>query len=417
MKKITFLLSLVFNISFGQNLTGFSPTNGANGSQFGYKTDADNNNILVASQNNLNPINNIGKVYLFENTENGILQTNTFYPSDALESDEFGSSISIKNDFIAVGSPKNDELGENAGAVYIYKKTNNVWVFSQKITAFNGVVDDNFGQNIKLVNNFLFITSNPINTIAAIPTNEIVYIYNFDGTNWVFTQMILNTSADLSFSKIDFDGNSVLTEQIGFTHIFKKFVLVGSFWEFQNQIIIGNLEENINDFTFNNNKIYVLSDNLNNGCNVKEFSELNNEWQITNTIPIVNFNDQNYTTLEVQNDKLFLGSTSYIFQYIRKFPVLYFKKIGGTWTFQNMIYGNTALNEDDYFGESICTTNDLLIIGAPKEGIIQSGKSYATQLSTLGIKKIDNSVSFVYPNPTKDKLYVQHDEINPIKKI
>ena len=68
MKKITFLLILVFNISFGQNLTGFYPTNGTNGAQFGYKIDADNNNILVASQNNLNLNNNIGKVYLFENT-------------------------------------------------------------------------------------------------------------------------------------------------------------------------------------------------------------------------------------------------------------------------------------------------------------------------------------------------------------
>lgn len=416
MKKITFLLILVFNISFGQNLTGFYPANGANGSQFGYKTDADNNNILVASQNNLNPINNIGKVYLFENTESGILQTNTFYPSDAVPSDEFGSSIAIKNDFIAVGSPKNDELAENAGAVYIYKKTNNIWDFSQKITAFDGASENQFGQNIKFVNDYLFISSYIINTNINLPIKAVIYVYHFDGTNWTFTQNIFSEIDALGFGKIDVDGNSVLIEENGFTTILKKYELVNSNWEFQNQIIIGNLEENINDFSFNNNKIYVLSNDLNFGCNVKEFSDLNNEWQITNTIPI-SFSDQYYSTIEVQNDKMFLGSTSYILQYTRKFPVLYYKKIGANWTFQNPIYGNGPTGEDDFFGQSICTTNDLLVISASKEGIIQIGKTYTTPLSTLGVKNLDKSVGFVYPNPTTDKLFIQNKAIIPIQKI
>jgi len=416
MKNITFILILVFNISFGQNLTGFYPTNVANGAQFGYKIDADNNNILVASQNNLNLNNNIGKVYFFENTVNGINQTNTFYPSDALPSDEFGSAISIKNDFIAVGSPKNDEIAENAGAVYIYKKTNNVWDFSQKITAFDALTEIKFGQNIKFVNDYLFISSYIVNTNINSPIKASIYVYHFDGTNWTFTQNIFSEIESLGFGKIDTNGNSILLEEYGFTTILKKFELVNSNWEFHNQIVIGNLEENINDFSFNNNKIYVLSNDLNFGCNVKEYSEVNNQWENTNTIPI-SFSDQYYSTIEVQNDKMFLGSTSYILQYTRKFPVLYYKKTAANWTFQNPIYGNGPTGEDDFFGQSICTTNDLLVIGAPKEGIIQSGKTYTTPLSTLSVKNLEKSLSFLYPNPTTDKLFIQNKAIIPIQKI
>lgn len=416
MRKITFLFILVFNVSFGQNLTGFYPSNGANGAQFGYKIDADNNNILVASQNNLNLNNNIGKVYLFENTVNGINQTNTFYPSDAFSSDEFGSAISIKNDFIAIGSPKNDELGENAGAVYIYKKTNTVWDFSLKITAFDGISESQFGQNVKLIEDYLFVSSFLVNTNINLPVKAVIYVYHFNGANWIFKQNIFSEIGSLGFGKIDSDGNSILLEEYGFTTILKKFELVNSNWEFQNQIIIGNLEENINDFNYDNNKIYLLSNDLNFGCKVKEFSNLNNEWQITTTIPI-SFSDQYYSKIEVQNDKMFLGSTSYILQYTRKFPVLYYKKLGANWTFQNPIYGNGPLGEDDFFGESICTTNELLAIGAPKEGIIQTGKSYATQLSTLGLRNTEKSTGFVYPNPTKGQLFIDSKAINSIQKI
>ena len=409
MKKITYLLILSFNLSFGQNLTGFYPTSGANGSQFGYKVDADNNHILVSSQNNLNPTSNIGKVYLFENTLIGIIQTNTFYPADALSTDEFGSAISIKNDFIAVGSPKNDELAENAGAVYIYKKTNNVWDFSQKITAFDYEANDIFGIDVKLINDYMFVSTSS--------NSGAIYVYYFDGSVWSFSQKILPVENSLSLGKIFTDGNSLLVEEYdGISITLKKYQLNGTNWEIQNQLTFGEFGFTINDFCFKNNKIYVLVNLWDSGCNVSEFSEINNQWQTTNTIPI-NYNDQIYTTIEVQNDKMFLGSTNYELQVTRKFPVMYFKKIANNWNFQNVIYGNGPSGEDDYFGESITTTNDLLVIGAPTEGITQSGKAYITPLSTLGLNKSENLKVVAYPNPTKNKLFFQNDGINAIQKI
>jgi hypothetical protein len=361
---------------------------------------------LVASQNNLNLNNNIGKVYLFENTVNGINQTNVFYPSDALSTDEFGSSIAIKNDFIAVGSPKNNL---NTGAVYIYKKTNNVWDFSQKITAFDNEANDIFGIEVKFINDYMFVSTGA--------NSGAIYVYYFDGSSWSFFQKILPVGNSLSIGKIFTDGNSLLVIEFdGISITLKKYLLNGTNWEIQNQLTFGEFGFTIKDFCFNNNKIYLLVDLWDSGCNVGEFSEINNEWQITNTIPI-SFSDQYYTKIAVQNDKMFLGSTGYELQYTRKFPVLYYKKLDANWTFQNPIYGNGSLGEDDYFGESICTTNELLVIGAPKEGIFQSGKTYVTQLSTLGVKNLDKPLSFVYPNPTKGQLFIDRKAINSIQKI
>ncbi|MBK9224637.1 MAG: FG-GAP repeat protein [Flavobacterium sp.] len=71
----------------------------------------------------------------FKLTNDELLQTDVLYPSDALTSDNFGASISIQNDFIAIGSPNHDANSNNSGAVYLYKRANNIWELIQKITA------------------------------------------------------------------------------------------------------------------------------------------------------------------------------------------------------------------------------------------------------------------------------------------
>lgn len=110
MKKHFTLLVLIFvfqNCFPQYAVNAFYPTNNASGAQFGKNLATSNNEILVSS-NSMVPMNLTGKVYLFNLAAGGFQQTDVFYPSDALIMDSFGSSISIQNDFIAIGSPLHD---------------------------------------------------------------------------------------------------------------------------------------------------------------------------------------------------------------------------------------------------------------------------------------------------------------------
>ena len=82
-----------------------------------------------------------GYVYVFNQTNQSITQEAYFYPSDALSNDQFGKSVAVFGDFIAVGSPLHDEGFSDSGAVYLYKKVNNVFPNQYAIRGFDVTFD------------------------------------------------------------------------------------------------------------------------------------------------------------------------------------------------------------------------------------------------------------------------------------
>jgi hypothetical protein len=69
------------------------------------------------------------------------LETKLIAP-DGAELDQFGSSVAISGGWAAVGAAGRDDLGENSGAVYMFRKSNGQWRFSQKLFAGDGTAGD-----------------------------------------------------------------------------------------------------------------------------------------------------------------------------------------------------------------------------------------------------------------------------------
>ncbi len=87
-----------------------------------------------------------------------------FFKANVVDADFFGVKIALSGDatVLAVGSPyedsdaigingdENNDLASDSGAVYVYKKTGNVWQFDSYLKSSNSEAGDNFGRSLAL---------------------------------------------------------------------------------------------------------------------------------------------------------------------------------------------------------------------------------------------------------------------------
>lgn len=409
MKKNILIVSLIlcFQVSFSQTFKEFSPSSPSYGISFGHKVEVFNGQVLVASTYSIFT-NFIGKVYLYSLTSSGLEQTDAFYPSDALVDDSFGSSISIQNDFIAIGSPYHDANVENSGAVYLYKKTNGVYLLLQKITAPNFSLNANFGSFVKIYNNQLFISASGVEPQGANVTtnNGSVYVYSYNGTNWVFSKELTVANSKNFGKKIEVENTKLVISSDGGYDTTTNFSLHtydlnNSNWIFANSIALGNLELNIRDFSLSNNQVFLTTSAFIVDERIVILSQNNGFWDLANSSSfIINSFGQFSASIKVTGNNMFISSGGRQLLYTAKFPMFHYKKINNTWTYQTAFYGTGPTGIDDGFGSSLASDGTTLVVGAPDDRL--SGRAYYADVATLGNSAFEKKSYSVYPNPTSN---------------
>lgn len=420
MKKITLATLFLFSsIIFAQTPQDFFPDSDFSGRNFGTCVETDNGNILVSTSDF--PFfpggAQSGKVYLFTITENTFQQTDVFFPEDVTTSDQFGSSIALKDNLIAIGAQNHDANFENAGAVYSYIKINGIWELLPKITPPDGNANDSFGSFVKIHNNQLFIAAKNDDIIDNLDTNNgSVYVYTLVENTWVYSQKI-TTENSLNFGfKIETENDKMVvmsndnaTNGIFFT----TYTFNDINWSFLNTSeIFGDLEEVFRDFSLSNNQLFLVSSQLEDVSKIYILDDLDNSWISSSSQNLLQ-TDQLYTKIEVFGDNMLLGSTGYTLQLERKFPVLKYKKINGIWVFQNSILGLGPNAQDDYFGASIALDGNFAVVGAPEEGFLGMGKAYYFDV-TLNVNEFDRESINIYPNPTSNLFFIKSSPDNSI---
>lgn len=404
-----FTLTLLFFISanlVAQVPQTIFPTSGYNGTYFGRDVKISNNEILISSANAPTEIGGSGKVFLFNLANNLLNQTAFFYPTDALVTDNFGSSIAIENNLIAIGSPYHDSNFQNSGAVYVYKKTNGIWELLQKITANDAALDDHFGSFVSIHNNQILIS-------ATNDGNGSVYVYDFNESTYSFSEKITIANSWKFGSKIEIENNKmvILSNILDSNAVFfATYTFNGTNWIIQNATLpLGSLEENIKDFSLSNNRLYLISSSIFNNGKINIYDDIDNIWSFTSATNVNIFPDQVFTKIEVFANTMLLGSTEYILQTERKFPVLIYKNINNNWTYQNYVYGFGETNNDDHFGACLALSENLAVVGAPQEGVAyNAGQAYYFD-TFLDRKSFEKSSLYLYPNPISDILNIKND--------
>ncbi len=110
-----------------------------------------------------------GAVYVFRRTGDRWVQEAYIKPSNSDVQDRFGEAVSISGDILAVGAfhedsaatgvdgDQDDNTVPDAGAVYMFRRSNNIWVQEAYLKASNTGANDKFGESVALAGDTLAV--------------------------------------------------------------------------------------------------------------------------------------------------------------------------------------------------------------------------------------------------------------------
>ena len=202
----------------GQKLV---PSDGLAGDEFGYRVALDHGNLLVtAFSATVNGVVAQGAAYAFSNVAGTFSETQKLTASDGGLFDNFGASVSVDGDTLVIGA-NGATVGNNPaqGAAYVFTLVNGTWTQTQKLTADDGAAFDNFGLSIALYGSTILVGS-PQAVIGSAFAQGAVYVFTNSGGTWSQTQKLTASDGAASDSfgeSVSISGNNALIGAFGAT--------------------------------------------------------------------------------------------------------------------------------------------------------------------------------------------------------
>ena len=168
--------------------------------------------IVSASQKNVGPHTNQGKIYFIKRTGVSWSELDDITSSDGATNDFFGSSLAISGDYAIVGASSKD-IGANAnqGKIYFFKRTGINWVEQDALTASDGEANDYFGNGVAISGDYAIAGAFGKNIESNISQGQ-VYIYKRNGSTWSEASTLTaadGTTGDYFGYSVSMDGDNI----------------------------------------------------------------------------------------------------------------------------------------------------------------------------------------------------------------
>jgi len=270
-----------------------------------------------------------GAAYLFAKSNGNWSEGQKLTASDGLPGDEFGYRVALTDNTLLVGAFTATVGGVvSQGAAYVFTESNGTWSESQKLTASDGGLFDNFGASVALDGGTLVVGANGA-TVGGNPAQGAVYVFTESNGTWSQTQKL--TASDGAAN--DSFGESVALE--------------GS------TALIGAYNATINGHTWQG-AAYI-------------FTESNGSWsegqKLTASDGTAGANFGNALTLEgstalIGADASTVGGNTY------QGKAYLFTESGGNWS-QSATFIASDGAVDDYFGAALAWDGATALISTP----------------------------------------------------
>jgi len=149
----------LFKIESDSNITQLAKIKGSSIAQddhFGYSVSLDGNYVVVGAPGDNEGEDDAGAFYLFKIIDTTFQELQKVQASSRGLNDNFGSSVALSQDYIAVGSPNNDNIADDAGMAYLFKRESDTNV-TQLDSFSNANEADNFGNSIDIDHNLILV--------------------------------------------------------------------------------------------------------------------------------------------------------------------------------------------------------------------------------------------------------------------
>ncbi len=189
----------------------------ASGEYFGLDVDIDGNYAIVGAYygGDLN-----GAAYIFELSGGTWSQQQKLVASDGDFDDRFGYSVAISGNYAVVGAYRETEDAadantlSDAGSAYVFELSGGTWSQQQKLVASDRAADDEFGYNVSISGNYIFVGAYDEDEDAAgantLSSAGSVYVFELSGGTWSQLQKLVasdRASSDNFGKTVDVNGN------------------------------------------------------------------------------------------------------------------------------------------------------------------------------------------------------------------
>lgn len=185
---------------------GWYPSDG-----FGSSVAIDGNILIVGAPSDFaQDIAWSGSAYVYRYDGSGWIEEANLFASAAEVGDKFGNSVSISGDVAVIGAHYDDDKGQEAGAVYIfrYNPDTSQWIEETKLYASDSQTNGLFGRSVDIDGNVLVVGQ--AQDSFNIPNAGAAYVFRFDEKQsiWIEEEKLLAPDG----KELDHFGSSVAIE-------------------------------------------------------------------------------------------------------------------------------------------------------------------------------------------------------------
>jgi len=166
------------------------------GAQFGNAVAISGNTMVVGARFDSTTASQAGAAFVFVLNGTTWTQQATLLANDGAAGDKFGQSVAISGDTIVVGAYQANAPLSNGGAAYVFVRNGTTWTQQQKLTASDGTADDEFGNSVAIKDDTVVVGAH----FADLPSNSAAgaaYRFMRSGTVWIEVQKLTPSGATL----------------------------------------------------------------------------------------------------------------------------------------------------------------------------------------------------------------------------
>ena len=269
-----------------------------------------------------------GAAYIFEQKEGGGWVENIkLSDGETASEDQFGISVAIHGNLAISGAQQNDDIAPNAGAAYIFERSNVLWLERAKIIANDAKAGDLFGNTVAISGETAVIGAPGVDDAG--PETGAAYIFIRSGDDWTQQAKLIGNDIE-TFDRF---GSAIA--------IYENTIVVGAYGKDEGGVDTG--------------AAYVF---VRNGTSWTQQAKLTHR----NPVP----GDLFGFAVAVYGDSALIGAHGSDATGPDSGTAYVFTRSGGTWTQNAQLIPNDS-GLGDEFGYAVDLTNGIAIIGAPKE--------------------------------------------------